>query len=339
MTVNRRWTLARRPDGQIAVDDFALLEGAFDAPVLGAGEILVRNRMFAIAPTIRNWLNPPGRSDRGSIPLGGAIAGMAGCEVVASGHPEWGPGDRLIAMARWEDWSVIAPDAAAVPPFRLAADVDFAQALGPLSLNSLTAYFGMIEVGRVAAGEVVLVSGAAGSVGAVACQIARILGARVVAIAGGTEKCAWLRDACGVDAAIDYQEEDVAARLADLCPAGIDLFFDNVGGAILDAAIDRMAAHGRIVLCGQIAAYDGDAPARGPSDMMKLVYRRIRMEGFVIGDFVDRADEARAVLRSWIDGGALKVRVDLRKGFDAIPAAFVDLFAGRNAGTLIVAAD
>ncbi|MCW6532745.1 NADP-dependent oxidoreductase [Sphingomonas sp. MMSM20] len=339
MTVNRRWTLARRPMGRVATEDFALIEEPFDAPTLRNGELLVRNRVFAIAPTIRNWLNPPGRSDRGSIPIGEAIAGMAGCEVVASRHPDWRAGDRLIAMARWEEWSVIAPGTAAVPPFRLPAEMDFTQALGPLSLNSLTAYFGMTEIGRVAAGDVVLVSGAAGSVGSVACQIARILGARVIAIAGGPDKCAWLRDACGVDATIDYRREDVAARLAETCPDGIGLFFDNVGGAILDAAVDRMALRGRIVLCGQIAAYDGDAPAQGPSDMMKLVYRRIRMEGFVVGDFVDRADEARAALGSWIDDGMLAVRVDRRQGFEAIPAAFVDLFSGRNVGTLIVAAD
>jgi NADPH-dependent curcumin reductase CurA len=338
MTINRRWTLARRPDGPVGAEDFALVEAPFDMPALNEGEILARNRVFAIAPTIRNWLNLPGRSDRGSIPIGGVISGMAGCEIAASHHPGWQIGDRLIAMARWEDWSVIAPDAAAVPAFRLPAEMDFAQALGPLSLNSLTAYFGMTEVGRVSASDVVLVSGAAGSVGSIACQIARILGARVIGIAGGADKCTWLRETCGVEA-IDYRGDDVGARLTGLCPTGIDLFFDNVGGAILDAAIDRMAAHGRIVLCGQIAAYDGDAPARGPADMMKLVYRRIRMEGFVVGDFVDRADEARAALGAWIDSGALKVRVDLRHGFDAIPGAFVDLFSGRNAGTLIVAAD
>jgi NADPH-dependent curcumin reductase CurA len=338
MTVNRRWTLARRPDGPVAVDDFVLVEAPFVAPPLNQGEILVRNRMFAIAPTIRNWLNPPGRSDRGSVPIGGVISGMAGCEVAASRHPDWQIGDRLIAMARWEDWSVILPDAAAVPPFRLPAGMDFAEALGPLSLNSLTAYFGMTEIGRVGANDVVLVSGAAGSVGSAACQIARILGARVIGIAGGADKCSWLRETCGVEA-IDYRGDDLATRLAETCPSGIDLFFDNVGGMILDAAVDRMAAHGRIVLCGQIAAYDGDATARGPSDMMKLVYRRIRMEGFVVGDFVDRADQARATLSAWIDSGALKVRVDLRQGFEAIPLAFVDLFSGRNTGTLIVAAD
>ena len=339
MTINRRWTLARRPAGQVSVEDFALVEEPFVAPPLADGEILVRNRMFAIAPTIRNWLRASGQGRRGSVAIGGTIAGMAGCEVVASRHTRWPVGQRMIAMARWEDWSVIAPDAAPVPAFRVADDMAFAEALGPLSLNSLTAYFGMRDVGRVAAGETVLVSGAAGSVGAVACQIARIAGARVVAIAGGAAKCAWLRDACGVEAAIDYHDEDLAAQLHALCPGGIDLFFDNVGGAILDAAIDRMAAHGRIVLCGQISAYDRDGAAAGPTDMMRLVYGRIRMEGFVVGDFVDRADEARAALAGWLNSGALKVRVDLRSGFAEIPRAFVDLFAGRNAGTLVVAAD
>lgn len=339
MTINRRWTLARRPDGQVVAEDFAPVDAPFVAPALREGEILVRNRMFAIAPTIRNWLGASGQRQRGTIAIGDTIAGMAGCEVVASRHDRWPAGARLIAMARWEDWSVIAPDAAAVPAFDLPAGMDFAQALGPLSLNSLTAYFGMRDVGRVAAGETVLVSGAAGSVGSVACQIARIAGARAVGIAGGADKCAWLREACGVDAVIDYRAEDVAARLAELCPGGIDLFFDNVGGAILDAAVDRMAAHGRIVLCGQIAAYDREGTAPGPRDMMKLVYGRIRMEGFVVGDFVDRADEARAALAGWLASGELKVRVDLRHGFAALPGAFVDLFAGRNAGTLIVAAE
>lgn len=336
MTTNRRWRLARRPAGRVAVEDFARDDVTFTAPELAEGELLVRNHVFAIAPTIRNWLNPPERSYRGAIPIGGIIAGMAGCEVLASRHPEWGVGDRMIAMTRWEDLSVIRPDAAAVPAFRLPAGMTFAEALGPLSLNSLTGYFGMRSVGRVAAGETVLVSGAAGSVGAVACQVARIDGARVVAIAGGADKCAWLRDMCRVDATIDYRADDVAARLADLCPRGIDLFFDNVGGAILDAAIDRMAPHGRIVVCGQIAAYDGGLAA-GPRDMMKIVYGRIRMEGFIVGDFVDRADEARTVLADWLASAALIVRVDQRDGFDAIPFAFVDLFAGRNFGTLIVA--
>lgn len=339
MTINRRWTLTRRPMGRVAVRDFALVESHFVAPALAEGEILVRNRIFAIAPAIRNWLGASGQSQRGAIAIGDTIAGMAGCEVVASRHDHWPIGARMIAMARWEDWSVITPDAAPVPAFGVPAGMDFVEALGTLSLNSLTAYFGMRDVGKVAAGETVLVSGAAGSVGSVACQVARIMGARVVGIAGGESKCAWLRDACGIDATIDYHVEDVAARLVALTPDGIDLFFDNVGGAILDAAIDRMATHGRIVLCGQISAYDREGAAPGPSDMMKLVYGRIRMEGFVVGDFVDRADTARAVLRGWLDSGGLKVRVDLRHGFAEIPGAFVDLFAGRNAGALIVAVD
>jgi NADPH-dependent curcumin reductase CurA len=333
---NRRWTLASRPEGSVAASDFAMVEEDMPAPALADGEVLVRNHMFAVAPTIRNWLNAPGESYRGSIPIGGTIAGMAGCEVMASRHAGYPVGARMVAMSRWEDCSVLRPDTAPVPVFPVPAGMDFERALGPLSPNSLTAYFGMREVGRPCAGETVVVSGAAGSVGSVACQIARIMGCRVIGIAGGADKCRWLAD--HVDAVIDYRGEDVAARLADLCPAGINLFFDNVGGDILQAAVDAMADHGRIVLCGQISAYDRPGGAPGPRDMMKLVYGRVRMEGFVVGDFIDRADEARAALGTWLDEGRLVVRVDRRDGFEHLPAALIDLFRGANMGTLLVSA-
>ena len=339
MTRNRRWTLARRPAGAVAAGDFALVEDALAERALAAGEVLVRNRMFAVAPTIRNWLNDPGQSYRGSIPIGGTIGGMAACEVVASADPTYSPGARLVAMSRWEDWSVLRPAEASVPVFPVPDGMPFEDALGAYSPNSLTAYFGLTDVGRPVAGETVLVSGAAGSVGSLVCQIARILGCRVIGIAGGQDKCRWLESACGVDAAIDYRAGDVAARLAELAPGGVDLFFDNVGGAMLQAAVDNMARHGRIVLCGQISAYDREGGAPGPRDMMKLVYGSIRMEGFVVGDYVDRAEEARTALAGWIAEGKLTVRVDLRHGFEQLPHAFTDLFRGANEGTLLVTAD
>jgi NADPH-dependent curcumin reductase CurA len=338
MIRNRRWTLAERPAGAVRTSDFALLGEEWTAPTLRAGEVLVRNRMFAVAPTIRNWLNE-GASYRGSIPIGGTIAGMAGCEVIESAHDDYPAGTRLVAMSRWEDRSVLVPDRAPVPPFPIAPDLDFEEALGPLSLNSLTAYFGLLDVGKPLVGETVLVSGAAGSVGSIVCQIARIMGCRVIGIAGGADKCRWFEGEGLADHAIDYRTDDVPARLRTLCPEGVHLFFDNVGGALLDAAVDAMAPHGRIVLCGQISAYDRDGGAPGPSDMMKVVYGRLRLEGFVIGDYVERADEARQRLRAWLTEGRLKVRVDLREGFEQLPRAFVDLFSGANAGTLMVRAD
>ena len=338
MTRNRRITLAARPDGAVKASDFALVEEPFTPPALRDGEVLVRNHMFAVAPTIRNWLNDSGASYRGSIPIDATIAGMAACEVVASSHARYPVGMRMVAMSRWEDWSRLSPDSAAVPAFSIPQDMPLERAMGALSLNSLTAYFGLLDIGRPVAGETVVVSSAAGSVGSVVCQIARIIGCRVIGIAGGAAKCAWLREACGVDAAIDYRADGFPARLAAACPDGINVFFDNVGGDILQAAVDSIAPHGRIILCGQVSAYDRPGGAAGPRDMMKLVYGRVRMQGFVVGDYVDRADEARVMLSRWIDEGLLSVRVDLRHGLAALPGAFVDLFHGANDGTLLVKA-
>lgn len=339
MIHNRRWTLCSRPVGPVSAENFALVEEYCEEPQLAEGEVLVRNRMFAVAPTIRNWLNEPGKSYRGSIALGGTISGMAGCQVLASRHAALPAGARIIAMSRWEEFSVLALDRAAVPAFTVPDSMPFEVALGPLSPNSLTAYFGLIDIGRPLAGETVLVSGAAGSVGSVACQIARILGCRVIAVAGGQEKCDWLVQICGVDHAIDYRSNDIGSRLPELCPSGVDVVFDNVGGNFLQAAVDNIAAHGRIVLCGQISAYDSPAGAPGPRDMMKLVYGSVRMEGFIVGDYFDRADEARAALSRWIENGQLVVRIDMRHGLHALPGTLVDLFKGANKGAVIVTAD
>lgn len=336
MTVNRAWLLARRPQGRVSISDFAYREEPFVPQVLAEGEVLVRNHLFSCAPTIRNWLNQPGNSYRSAIGIGQPVAGMAGAEVIASCHPHFSAGDLITAVSPWQDYAVLTPDRAAVPIVAIPDGLTLADALGPYSPNSLTAFFGMIDVGRAAAGDTVLISGAAGSVGAVACQIARIRGCRVVAIAGGPDKCTWLRDVARVDATIDYKEEDLAARIAELCPERVNLFFDNVGGVVLQAAVDAMAVHGRIVLCGQISAYDTGQPAPGPRDMMKLVYGRILMQGFVVGDFAARYDEAYTALRLWIERGDIMCRIDLRKGFERLPEAFVDLFRGNSEGTLLV---
>nr|WP_314443479.1 NADP-dependent oxidoreductase [uncultured Sphingomonas sp.] len=339
MTINRRWTLARSPSGKIAPDDFALVEQPLDTAEPVAGEMVVRNRLFSVAPTIRNRLKPAGQTHRGAIPVGGTIGGIAGCEVIASAHPRFPVGSRLIAMSHWEDVSRLRPDHSGIPTLLIPAEMTFDDALGPYSLNSLTAYFGMQAVARPRAGETVLVSGAAGSVGSVACQIARLTGCRVIGIAGGASKCRWLTEELGLAAAIDYRAEDVGARLAELAPEGIHVFFDNVGGDILQAAVDNMARHGRIALCGQIAAYDGPGSAPGPRDMMKIVYGAIRMEGFVVGDFADQYDAAQEQLRQWVAAGALTVRIDRRQGFEQLPIAFTDLFSGANQGSLLVVND
>ena len=336
MTINRRWTLARRPDGPVAPADFALKEVEQEDRPLRPAEIIVRNHLFAVAPTLRNRLKPPAESHRGAIPIGGTIGGIAGCEVIASAHPSYAVGDRLVAMTQWEDFSRLRPDELTVPVLAVPDQMTLADALGPYSLNSLTAYFGVLEVGRPRAGETLLVSGAAGSVGSVACQIGKLLGCKVIGIAGGEAKCRWLVEACGVDFAIDYSAENVAERLRLLAPEGVDVFFDNVGGDVLQAAVDQMSRKGRIVLCGQISAYDRPGGAPGPRDMMKIVYGSIRMEGFVVGDFADGFEAAREQLRSWTETGDLVSRVDLRHGLEQLPIAFTDLFSGANRGSLLV---
>ena len=336
---NRQWLLASRPQGSLKLSDFSWNEQAFAPPLLDEGELLVQNRYFLCAPTMRNFLNPPGRSYRASVPIGAPISGVVGSEVIASRDPTYPVGSRVTTVARWEDYSRLNPGRVEVPVYRVEGDVSLEELMGPLSLNSLTAYYGLFGIGKIQPGETVVVSAAAGSVGSMACQIARISGCRVIGIAGGPTKCAWLRDTLHLDGAIDYKSDDVAARLGELCPQGVHMYFDNVGGAILDAVVDHMAVHGRVAVCGQLSAYDSDEPARGRFDMMKIVYRRIRMEGFVLGDYAAQVDTARAHLRDWLRAGHIQCRVDLRHGLRNLPAAFLDLFKGANEGTLLVAND
>jgi NADPH-dependent curcumin reductase CurA len=204
--------------------------------------------------------------------------------------------------------------------------------MSALGLTGMTAYFGLLEVGRPVAGETVVVSGAAGATGSVVGQIAKIKGCRVIGLAGGPEKCRWLTDQARFDAAIDYKSEDVQARLKELCPKGIDIFFDNVGGPVLDAALARLAMRGRVVLCGGIANYNATEPAPGPKNYMNLVRQRGRMEGFIVLDYFPRAAEAIGALAGWVQSGQLKTKVDVQHGLENAPATLRRLFEGRNDG-------
>ena len=335
MLHNRQWLLKSRPHGPLTPDSFELREQQIPEPALAPGQILVRNLMFTCAPTMRNWMNAPGSSAR-SVELGTPMRGPTGSQVVKSSHPRFPVGARATMLSRWEDYSVVEPDAPPVPVLALPPEVTLIEAMGSLGLNSCTAYFGLLRVGQARAGETVVVSAAAGSVGSMVVQIAKIAGCRVIGIAGGREKCDLVVRELGADAAIDYKHEPVGARLAQLCPSGVDVFFDNVGGEILDAVIDHIAVKGRVAVCGQVAAYDSGAPARGPRDMMKVIYRSVTIRGFVMHEFLQDADAARADLKRWIAAGRLTHRVDLRVGFDNLPRAFIGLFKGDSTGTLIV---
>jgi NADPH-dependent curcumin reductase CurA len=208
--------------------------------------------------------------------------------------------------------------------------------LGVLGGIGLTAYFGLLHVAAIAAQETVLVSGGAGATGSTALQLARLKRCRTIGIAGGAAKCRWLLEELGIDAAIDYKHEDVAARLEQLCPAGVDVYFDNVGGRTLEAAIASMAVRGRIAVCGMISGYNDAMPAPGPANLFEMVTRRLTMTGFLVMDFATRFGEARRDLESWLDSGQLKSYVDVQQGFENIPRTFLRIFTGENLGKQVL---
>ena len=204
--------------------------------------------------------------------------------------------------------------------------------LSVLGITGLTAYFGLLDIGEPKAGETVLVSGAAGATGSIAAQIARVKGCRVIGVAGGPQKCAWLRDEARLDGAIDYKSEDVRARVKALCPDGVDVFFDNVGGEILEAALAQLARFGRIVVCGAISRYNASGPPSGPRNYTNLIIKRGKMQGFIVLDYAKRFREAQAALLQWVGSGEIVFREDVQEGFERAPETFLRLFSGANQG-------
>ncbi|HSB96857.1 MAG TPA: NADP-dependent oxidoreductase [Spongiibacteraceae bacterium] len=328
---NRQWLLASRPQGMVGIENFTLREVARPSPNLAAGEILVRNLMLSFEPAMRGWLDdvpsyfPP-------VQIGDPMRSSAMAEVVSSTNPQYPVGSLVMGMFGWQEYALGNCAGDMMPPVPIPAGTPLSIPLGSMGGSSLTAYFGLLDVGQPQPGEIVVVSGAAGAVGCVVAQIARIKGCRVIGIAGGSEKCAWLKTDCGLDEVIDYKTEDVAQRLAELCPRSIDVFFDNVGGSTLEAAIEQIAEHGRIVLCGAISTYNDAESQPGPRNLMNLIIRRVRMQGFITVDYLDRMGEAQAALMEWVFGGQIKYREDIQHGFENIPKTFLRLFSGDNQG-------
>ncbi len=328
---NRRLVLAERPTGN--VDDSTVRLEEDDAPEPGGGEALVRNRFLSIDPTIRTWMDDaPGYLP--PIAIGEVVRCGAIGEVVSSNSDRYAEGDLVFGMSGWQDYAIA--DEGERTMQTLPEGIDPTAALSVFGVTGMTAYFGLIEVGQIKEGDTVVVSGAAGATGSIVGQIARIKGAsRVVGIAGGAEKCGWLADELGFDATIDYKADDVAAGLREACPDGIDLFFDNVGGEILDICLAQLALRGRIVLCGAIATYN-EREVRGPANYRALIARRGRMEGFIILDFIPRFPEAQMQMGGWIAEGKIKFRTHLVEGLEQAPDALNLLFTGGNTGKVIV---
>ena len=325
--MNHRITLAQRPVGAVAESCFA----RDDVPVLapGPGEILVEVKWLSIDPTIRGWMAYD--TYLPAIEIGAPIRSGGLGTVIESNNDAYPVGATVFGMTGWQQYAVFGNGVQTVPD-----GVAPEAALSVFGTTGLTAYFGLLEIGRPVAGETVLVSGAAGATGSVVGQIAKIKECRVVGLAGSVEKCAWLTDELGFDAAINYKTENVRRAIGEACPDGVDVFFDNVGGDILEAAIGKLARRGRVVLCGAISQYNAEAPAPGPKNLSLLISNRGRMEGFIVLDYLGRAGEAIADLAGWVTAGKLKYETDVVDGLDNAPAAFNRLFTGANKGKVMV---
>ncbi len=324
---NHRITLAQRPQGPVGPECFATDD--VPTPEPGPGEALVEVKWLSIDPTIRGWMSQD--TYLPAIEIGEPIRAGGLGEVIASDNDDLPVGSMAFGMVGWQQYALVGEGTQVIPD-----GIEPEAALSVFGVTGLTAYWGLLDVGEPKEGDTVLVSGAAGATGSVVGQIAKIKGCRVVGIAGTPEKCAWLTDELGFDAAIDYRTDDVAAGIAEHCPDGIDVFFDNVGGDILEAALDNLAMNARVVLCGAIATYNDETPRPGPANLMNLVVMRARMEGFLILDYMDRATEAIMELAGWVLGGRLTYAVDVVEGLDNAPAAFDKLFTGANTGKVLV---
>jgi NADPH-dependent curcumin reductase len=329
---NRRLVLAKRPTGMC--DESTTRLEHQQLPPLEDGEALVKVRYISIDPTIRTWMDDaPGYLP--PIGLDEVIRSGGVGEVIESRSAAYKTGQLLFGMTGWQEWVIADEGERAMQP--LPEGVPPTAALGVFGITGMTAYFGMTDVGRVKEGDVVVVSGAAGATGSTAGQIAKIKGAKkVVGIAGGPQKCAWIVDELGFDEAIDYKSENVAARLREACPDGIDLYFDNVGGSILNDCLGQLALRGRVVLCGAISSYNSDGPPPGPSNYINLLIRRGRMEGFIILDYFGRFPEAQAEVAGWLAEGKVKPAEHIVAGLENAPETLNLLFTGGNTGKVIV---
>lgn len=304
-----------------------------DLPEPGDGEAVIRTIHVGIDATVRTWLNK-GEGYLPAVQVGEAVRSSGIGRTVATRNPEKFPlGGLVYGLTGWQDYSVVRDDGMSTP---LADDADPAAMLSVLGATGITAYFGLTRVGEAKPGETVVVSAAAGATGSVVVQIAQILGCRVIGIAGTDEKCAYVADELGAEACLNYRTDDLATRLKELCPKGVDVFFDNVGGATLDAVLGRIAVGGRVALCGAISVYNASGRPPGPANYLNLISRRARMQGFISLDWWGEFPDALAQLQEWVAEGRLTYRIcwfdDLAEAPDALNA----MFTGANIGKILV---
>ncbi|HEY2707307.1 MAG TPA: NADP-dependent oxidoreductase [Caulobacteraceae bacterium] len=326
---NRQILLKSLPEGQLSTSNFQLVDG--ERPTPDDGEVLLRNLYITLDASNRAWMQ--GATYRAALTAGEVMYGRALAEVVESRAEGIEAGEIVYAESGWREWASM--------PGRLVQKRPnthpLSHQLSVYGISGLTAYFGMIHVGKQQPGDWVVISAAGGAVGTIAGQIAQIGGARVIGIAGGPEKCAWLTREMGYHRALDYKAGNLRDQLREACPEGINLYFDNVGGEILETCLPQMANNGRIVCCGSVSTYDGAPPPAGPRGVPGLlVTKRLIMSGFIVTDFNAGRDRALAELRGWVESGRIKVPEDIIDGLENLPAALVGLLAGENFGKRMV---
>ena len=328
-SVNRQILLVEKPSGKLGPEHFRLTDGPIPEPK--DGEALLRVRCISLDAANRAWMH--GATYRSAVEANTVMAGGGIAEVVASKSPGLAPGDIVFGDTGWQDYAAIpAKHLTKLPKLEPMTHL-----LSVYGIAGLTAYFGLLEIGKPKAGETVVVSAAAGSVGSIVGQIAKIKGCHAVGIAGGKDKCHWLTSELGFDAAVDYKDGAVFKALRAAAPKGIDVYFDNVGGDIFEACLPQMNNYGRIACCGAISQYDGLPAEHGPRGVPGLiVVKRLIMQGFIVMDFMKERDRALADLQSWVAGGKLKVQEDVIKGLENTPKALIGLLAGENRGKRMV---
>lgn len=328
--VNRQIRLVRRPVGLVEADDFELVTEP--PPELADGEALMRTIYIGMDATVRTWLNR-GEGYLPAVEVGEVVRASGIGRVVATRCPAYEVGDVAYGLPGWQDFAVVRDD---LYTTKIVGVTDLRSMMSVFGATGAAAYFGLLDVGRIAEGETVVVSAAAGATGSIAGQIAKIHGCRVVGIAGSDDKCAWVVDELGFDGCINHRTADLSRELAELCPDRVDVYFDNVGGPILDAVLGRLNQHGRVVLCGAISTYNDQGRPPGPSNYLNLISRRGRMEGFITIDYWDRFEECFEHLRAWADAGRLRWREQVFDGLESAPEALNALFTGANTGKVIV---
>ena len=332
-TGNRQWLINGNPRGRaLELTDFKPHETEVKHPK--SGQVLIRVEYLGFDPAMKGQLeNVPGYASNNE--LGNLMPGSGIGEVIESACAAIPVGAKVMGRLGWQQFATVAEKEVSIVP----DDELLTARLGPLGTTGLTAYFGLLKIGQPEPGDVLLVSGAAGAVGSVVGQIGKLMGCTTIGVAGGEKKCAWLQDEVGYDHAIDYKNDRVKTRLKELCPAGLNVFFDNVGGPVLNDALGRIAPHARVVICGGISRYEESTLPAGPTNYFNIVFRQARMEGFLLRGYEHEYVQARERLIGWMNAGKIVYKEDMQEGFDNIPATLMRLFSGQNFGKQLLKLD